>query len=118
MARRWSRAHASDVVVRVGLTRDRYQNGEIVVVADYYGDEGRVQNGRPHRVALGPGEQQAIPQIWDVVFDVVLRAQHAEPRSVTLQLDARGMDGWAERVATIVRLVGHELNLEQARVDA
>lgn len=111
MVRRWSRAHTSDIVVKVALTRDRYNLGEIVVSSGYYGDDGRVAEGDSHRVALGPGAQQAIPQLWDLVFDEVLRAQQAEPRSVTLQLDPEDMDGWRERIATVLRLVGHELDV-------
>ncbi|MBN1247756.1 MAG: hypothetical protein JXC32_08865 [Anaerolineae bacterium] len=111
MVRRWSQAHTSDIVVTVALTRDRYSLGEIVVSSGCYADEGQLALGDTHRVALGPGPQRAIPKLWDLVFDEVLRAQQAEPRSVTLQLDPDDMDGWRDRVATVLRLVGHELDV-------
>lgn len=98
-------------MVAVGVTRERYARGEIVVRAMYHYPDGATREGESHRVALGPGARRAVPRIWDMLFDEVLRVQDERPRSVTVRLDTSDMNGWQERIVTVARLVAHELQV-------
>lgn len=109
--RRWSHAREAEVVVAVEVTRDRYMRGELVVRAKYRYPDGSTREGDSHRVALGPGARRAVPRIWDMLFDEVLRVQDERPRSVTVSLDTSDMNGWQERIVTVARLVAHELRV-------
>ncbi len=104
-------AHEAEVTVRVRMTHDRFVHGEVVVVPTYCYPDGTVRRGHPRRVALAPGPACAVPAIWDVIFDEVVRVQQGHPRSIVLAVDPAGMDGWSDRVRTVTRLVAHELGV-------
>jgi len=93
------------------VTRDRYSLGEIVIASAYRYPDGTEREGDSHRVALGPGATRAIGRIWDMLIEEVLRVQDELPRSVALTVDPEGMDGWQDKVMTVVQLVAHELHV-------
>jgi hypothetical protein len=62
-------------------------------------------------VAVGPGEQLAVPRIWDMLLEEVVRVQQELPKSVALELDTTGMNGWRVRLTTLARVVSHELRV-------
>ena len=109
--RRWNHAREADVVVMVGMIRDRYALGEVVISAAYHYPDGSVRHGDSHRVAVGPGAQRAVPRIWDKLLEEVMRVQEELPKSVALKLDITGMNGWRVPIATLVRVVAHELSV-------
>jgi hypothetical protein len=111
VVRRWSHAREADVVVTVGMTYDRYVQGEVVVSSTYHYPDGGAREGDSHRTAVAAGAQRAVPRIWDMLFEEVARVQQELPNSVTLRLDATEMNGWQVPVATLVRIVGHELGV-------
>lgn len=113
--RRWNHALEADVIVEVEVVFDRYSLGEIKVASIYRYPDGTAREGDSHRVALGPGSRRALPGIWDALFDEVLCVQQQMPKSLALRLCPEGMDGWEEKVATIVRLVSHELHVPIVR---
>ena len=110
-ARRWNHAREANVVVTVGMIRDRYSRGEVVVSSAYHYPDGSVRSGDSHRVAVGPGAQRAVPRIWDMLFEEVVRVQQELPKSVTLKLNTAGMNGWRAPIVTLVRVVAHELEV-------
>ena len=109
--RRWSHARKADVVVTVGMIYDRYSLGEVVVAAAYHYPDGSIRDGGSHRVAVGPGAQQAVPQIWDMLLEEVVRVQQELPKSLALKLDTTGMNGWRVPLTTLARVVAHELRV-------
>ncbi len=111
MGRLWNHTREVEVTVRVGVMHDRYVHGELVVEPTYRYADGSVHAGHRRRVALAQGPAYAVPEIWDVIFDEVVRVQQAGARSIVLAFDPIGMDGWSDRVRTVVRLVAHELGV-------
>jgi hypothetical protein len=109
MGRLWHHSREAEVTVRVGVTYDRYVHGEVVVEPTYRCPDGSVRGGRRRRVALAQGPAYAVPEIWDVIFDEVVRLRQGGARSIVLAVDPAGMDGWSDRVRTVIRLVAHEL---------
>jgi hypothetical protein len=107
----WNRSREVEVTVRVGMTHDRYVHGEVVVEPTYRYADGSVREGRRRRIALAPGPAYAVPEMWDVIFDEVVRVQQEGPQSIVLAVDPAGMDGWSDRVRTVIRLVAHELGV-------
>jgi hypothetical protein len=101
----------ADVVVTVGMTYDRTTQGEVVVTTLYHYPDGGTREGDRHRTAVASGAQRVVPQIWDMLFDEVVRVQQELPASVTLKLDPVEMDGWRAPVATLLRIVGYELQV-------
>jgi hypothetical protein len=111
MVRRWGHAREADVVVTVGMTYDRYVQGEVVVASTYHYPGGGAREGESHRTAVAAGGQRAVPRIWEMLFEEVLRVQQELPNSVRVRLDGTEMDGWRDQVATLVQIVGHELRV-------
>ena len=109
--RRWNHAQTADAVVTVGIAYDRYLSGEVVIATIYHYPDGRTRGGDSHRVLVRPGAQQAVPRIWDKLFEEVVRVQQERPKSVALRLDTARMKGWRVPVTTLVRLVAHELRV-------
>ena len=114
MGRLWDRLREAEVTVRVGVTHDRFVHGEVVVAPTYHYPDGSVREGHRRRIALAQGPAYAVPEIWDVIFDEVMRVQQEGPRSIVLTVDPVGMDGWSDRVRTVIRLVAHELGVPVA----
>ncbi len=111
MGRLWHHSHEAEVTVRVGVTYDRYAHGEVIVIPTYRAPDGSAREGRRRRVALAQGPAHAVPAIWDVVFDEVVRVRQAGARSIVLAVDPAGMDGWSDQIRTVIRLVAHELDV-------
>jgi hypothetical protein len=111
VVRRWSHAREADVVIEVGITYDRYTQGEVVVASTYHYADGGVRIGASHRVAVAEGVQEVVLQIWDMLFEEVVRVQQELPNSVALRLDAVEADGWRPEIATLLRIVGYELRV-------
>jgi hypothetical protein len=111
MSRRWNHACDADVVIRVGMMFDRYRSGEVVVEPVFRYSDGSEWTGGSHRVALAKGYRRAIPLIWEMLFDEVLRVQRLQPRSLSVELAPMDVERvtWATRMATVVDIVGHEL---------
>ncbi len=113
--RRWNHARTASVVIKVRMVRDRYAFGEIAVTPVYMYRNGASREGESHRVMLKPGRGQPMPHLWDVLFEEVLYVEQLQPRSMALWIDATEMDGWFDKVETVVRLVAHELNVHVKR---
>jgi hypothetical protein len=111
VGRLWNHSHEAEVTVRVGVTHDRYVYGEVVIEPTYHYPDGSVRQGHRRRVALAQGPVYAVPKIWDVIFDEVVRIQQEGSRSIVLALDPTEMNGWSDRVRTVIRLVAHELGV-------
>jgi hypothetical protein len=98
---------ATDVVIRVAAS------GAVEIAAWYRADDGLRAQGACHRVPLTPDPAWMLPEIWNVLFDEVLRAQRLSSRSVVVALDA-GPAGaaWWDWIVTVARIVAHELRVE------
>ena len=109
--RRWNHAKTASVVIKVALVRDRYAFGEIAVTPVYNYRGGGTREGQSHRVMLRSGREQPMSRLWDVLFEEVLYVEQLQPRSLALWVDASEMDGWFDKVDTVVHLVAHELKV-------
>ena len=113
--RRWNHAKSASVVIKVALVRDRYAFGEITVTPVYMYRDKTSREGQSHRVMLKPGRGQPMPHLWDVLFEEVLYVEQLQPHSLALWIDGAEMGCWFDKVETVVRLVGHELNVRVKR---
>jgi hypothetical protein len=96
---------------------DRYRSGEIVVEPVFHYPDGTEQTGDSHRVALAKGYRRAVPLIWEMLFDEVLRVQRLQPRSLSVELAPMDVERltWVTRVATVIDIVRHELQVPVER---
>jgi hypothetical protein len=98
---------ATDIVVRVAAP------GAVEIAAWYRAGDGLRAWGARHRVSLTPDPAWMLPEVWNVLFDEVLRAQRLSSRSVVVALDT-GPAGaaWWDWVVTAARIVAHELHVD------
>jgi len=65
------------------------------------------------------GNRCLVPDVWDVVFDQVLKEKGSGARLITLRLDDRGMGtSLAGRLTGMLEVIGHELRVHVEAPDA
>ncbi len=102
----------SMATVTFDFVPDRLPAGEFHIEASYRLPGGELIRD-PYRCIRFTGQvAPMVRTLWEVGFDVALRAQQNDPAATRLSVRCEALDAfWAEIVNTIAIIIGHELKI-------
>lgn len=102
----------SVATVEIDFTTDRATGPEFSVQASYHLPGGRVMRDRRRSFHFTGNVVPMVRALWEVGFDVVLRAQQNEPAVTRLSVRCETLDAfWFGIVSTIAIIIGYELKV-------
>jgi len=108
--RRGEHGRKVGATVRVEVTRDRYECGEVLIRALHHYEDGFRRENSRSRATLQGSIPATLPDVWEALFDAVLCAEDAVGTGqVEMIVDTDGVHDWREAMLrTLVWTVAYE----------
>jgi hypothetical protein len=110
----WTIRRGAVATVRLGFSRSRYTQGEIVIETQYRLANGKTDLDPTSRIWLGDSKRDIATQLYDKLLDSVLIAQQYETRYVIIecqQSDKTEWSTWMDLLSIVVYIVAYELQV-------